>query len=397
VRTTDSRYPVELLARLVAARSPNPPGDERAVAAVIQADAASLGFPPARVVARTPNRPNLVFTLARGAPTLILAAHMDTMPPGNIASWRTDPYRLAEIDDRLVGLGAADMKGAVAATLVAAARWASSPDAAGCLTLAFTADEENGSAYGMKWLAREGLLVGDAAVVTEPSSVGQNSWEKFFVAQRGSCVCWLTARGEPGHSGALVPRGHRSSAPFAKALAALVDADLFSGLCHPVDGTPVTVNLATMVEGGMVPFAHPESLRAAVEVRTLEGMTEELVLSELRRVIAEAGLSDRVEIEPAPPPANWLDPGVAVHDERLLGAARRAWTEVIGSLPDPSVMTATTDSTWLNAAGIPALPAFGPGSLGVAHKPNEWILMEDFLRAVDLFEALIRQYFGQSE
>jgi acetylornithine deacetylase/succinyl-diaminopimelate desuccinylase-like protein len=70
---------------------------------------------------------------------------------------------------------------------------------------------------------------------------------------------------------------------------------------------------------------------------------------------------------------------------------------VIGSPPDPSVMTATTDATWLTAAGIPALPAFGPGSLGVAHKPNEWIFVEDFMRAVDLFEALIRQYFGQSK
>jgi acetylornithine deacetylase/succinyl-diaminopimelate desuccinylase-like protein len=56
------------------------------------------------------------------------------------------------------------------------------------------------------------------------------------------------------------------------------------------------------------------------------------------------------------------------------------------------VFPAGTDATHLNAAGIPALPTFGPGSLAVAHRPNEWIAERDLLRAVDLFEALVRAY-----
>ena len=55
-------------------------------------------------------------------------------------------------------------------------------------------------------------------------------------------------------------------------------------------------------------------------------------------------------------------------------------------------MPAGTDSTHLNAAGIPALPAFGPGSLAVAHRPNESIAEADLIRSVDLFESLIRAY-----
>lgn len=385
--------PIELLARLVAARSPNPPGDERAVAAVIEEAADELGLPKPHRYGRTDERPNLILTLGEGPPSLILAAHMDTMPPGNVASWDSDPYRLERVDGLLVGLGTADMKGAVAAMLVAAARWARDREGPGSLVLVLAADEENCSAYGMEWLASEGLLAGDAAVLTEPSSIGGRSWENFFVGQRGSCVAWLTARGQPGHSGQLVPRERRPSAAFAKALAALVDADLFAGWSHPVDGTPVTVNVATMVEGGMVPFAHPESLRATIEVRTLEGMTPEIVLGELRRAVAEVGLADRVEIEQAPPPAGWFDAGETAQDERLLTAARRAWEQVLGPPPPPSIMTAGTDSTWLNAAGIPALPAFGPGWLGVAHKPNECLPAEDLLRSVDLFDSLVRHYF----
>jgi succinyl-diaminopimelate desuccinylase len=383
---------VELLRRLVAARSPNPPGDERAVAAVIAEEAARLGLPAPATYALDPKRPNVLFELGDTAPRLILAAHMDTVPPGDVASWRSDPWELTESDGRLFGLGAADMKGAIAAMLVAAARWHAAPDPTGSLTLVFAADEESFSRYGMAFLADQGLLVGDAAVVTEPASLGAGSWESFFVAQRGSCVAWLTAIGEPGHSGALVPAERRASAPFARALVSLVEAGLFADWRHPVDGTPVTVNVGTIIDGGMVPVAHPESLRAAIEVRTLEGMSEELVLAELRRTIDEAGLRDRVSIMPAEPPLNWFGPGRSARDEPLLAAARAAWTEVIGPPPPPSVMTAGTDSTHLNAVGIDALPAFGPGSLAVAHRPDESIAADDLPRAVDLFEALIRNY-----
>jgi acetylornithine deacetylase/succinyl-diaminopimelate desuccinylase-like protein len=384
---------VFLLGRLVEARSPNPPGDERAVAKVIREEAQLLGLPEPDVYALDPLRPNLIFRLGSGSPSLILAAHMDTVPPGEIGLWGSDPFELTEVEGRLVGLGAADMKASIAAMLVASARWLRSPSPLGSVTLVFSADEENFSQFGMEFLANEGLLVGDGAVVTEPSSVGTGSWDSFFVAQRGSCVAWLTAHGEPGHSGALIPSHRRAAAPFAKALTALVEADLFTEWRHPIDGTPVTVNIGTVVKGGVIAIAHPEFLQAAIEVRTLEGMTEELVLGELRNVIEAAGLGARVEIHPASAPANWFDPGWEARDERLLAAARAAWTETLDRPPPtPAVMTAGTDSTHLNAVGIAALPAFGPGTLALAHKPNESIEANDLLLAIDLFNALIRAY-----
>src|SRR5207248_1826638 len=161
--------------------------------------------------AREGKRPNLIFTPSQGRPHLMLAAHMDTVPAGNIGSWHTDPFRLEEVDGRLAGLGAADMKASVAAMLLAAARILRNPEPEGMLTLVFSADEENGSAYGMEWLASEGLLVADAAAMTEPSGIGMKSWERLFVAQRGHCVSWLVAGGEPGHSGAPVAREKRAS------------------------------------------------------------------------------------------------------------------------------------------------------------------------------------------
>ena len=333
----------------------------------------------------------MILTIGSGSPHLILASHYDTMPPGDLNAWRSDPYTLTRSDGMLYGLGAADMKAGIAAMLVAAARVAAS-GFPGTLTLVFAADEENCSGDGMRWLAEEGLLAADAGVVVEPSSVSERSWEKLYVAQRGSCLAWLDARGVPGHSGTVMDAGARASAVFGRAIPALIESQPLSDRRHPVDGTPVTVNVATMVEGGMVPFAHPAALRAAIDVRTIEGLTEEEVLEALRRPIAEAGLAERVTIEPTEPPWNWFPPGETARDERLLNAAVGAWREVLGQEPEQAVLTAGTDSSWLNAAGIPALPAFGPGSLGVAHKPNEWLPEQDVITSVALFESLILRY-----
>ncbi len=389
---TDIEAAIDLLARLVAARSPNPPGDERPVAGVIIAAAEALDLPKGGLHAAHPARPNLIFRIGQGTPTLLLAAHMDTMPPGDECLWRYDPYTLQREGERLVGLGSADMKAAIVTILFAAARIAAIPEARGSLTLVFSADEEAGSAYGMEWLAGQGLLDADAAIVCEPSSVGARSWERLFVAQRGSCVSWLVARGEPGHSSMPVPREQRASASFVRALSALLDADPFLEWIHPVDGTRPLVNVATMVCGGMVPFAHPESLRASIEVRTIEGMTEDLVLARLHKILSDVGLADRVSLLPAAGPQNWIPPGKTVRDDRLLSAACRAWRQVLGVEPVQGVFPAGTDSSHLDALGIPALPAFGPGSLAVAHKPNESIHADDLPRAVELLEAAIRHY-----
>lgn len=389
---SEAEAATQFLAELIEARSPNPPGDETAVAEVIRRKAETLGLSTPFCHAREATRPNLIMKLGRGSPNLLLCGHMDTVPPGELSSWHTDPYRLERVDGHFAGLGTADMKAAIVAMMFAAARIAQNPEDRGSLTLVFCADEENGSAYGMQWLAENGLLSADAAAMMEPSSLAAESWQQLFVAQRGHCVAWLVAYGEPGHSGAPVPRERRASAAFARALMALIELDPFADWSHPVDGTRPTTNVATMVEGGMIPFAHPESLRACLEIRTIEGMTEEIVIRRLRESIANAGLAERVTIEQAHPPLNWIPPGETVRDQRLLSAARKAWQRVLGRDPVLAVFPAVTDSTHANAAGMPAFPAFGPGSLAAAHQPNESIPAEDLVKSIDLFETFIRSY-----
>jgi succinyl-diaminopimelate desuccinylase len=398
--TADLLDPMDLLGALVAARSPNPPGDERAAAGVVREAARAVGLPEPEEYRRSAERPNLLIRIGDahpGTPRLMLAGHLDTMPPGNLSSWQTDPYELTNADGRLAGLGVADMKSGVAAALLAAGRLATDPGWPGGLDLLFVADEENCSDYGMKWLVGQQVLTADAAVILEPAGgAAAESWARLFVAQRGSCVVRLTARGTPGHSAEQIPAGERAGVTLARAMAALADAELFAREAHPIDGTRPTVNIGTMVSGGITPFMHPESMTAIVEVRVIEGMTMAGVHGELRSALDGAGLADRVEIAAADPPHDWVPPssaaGTGPGADRLTRAAAAAMRSVLGTEPRPGVLLGVTDSCWLTEAAIPTLPAFGCGSLAVAHRPNEWIPPGDLTTAIDLTEALVRAY-----
>src|SRR5439155_18068391 len=144
--TADLLEPLELLGALVAARSPNPPGDERAAAGVVREAARALGLPQPEEYRRSAERPNLLIRIGApgpGSPRLMLVGHLDTMPPGNLSSWQTDPYELTRADGRLAGLGVADMKSGVAAALLAAGRLVADPGWPGGLDLLFLADEED--------------------------------------------------------------------------------------------------------------------------------------------------------------------------------------------------------------------------------------------------------------
>src|SRR5688500_8187273 len=86
---------IALTSALVAAPTPNLPGDETAAAAVIERALAYYGLPDAKVFAEEPHRPNLIVRSdgARPGPHLALCGHLDTKPVGDAApEWRTDPF-----------------------------------------------------------------------------------------------------------------------------------------------------------------------------------------------------------------------------------------------------------------------------------------------------------------
>jgi acetylornithine deacetylase/succinyl-diaminopimelate desuccinylase-like protein len=137
---------------------------------------------------------------------------------------------------------------------------------------------------------------------------------------------------------------------------------------------------------------HPSSLRASFDVRTVEGMTRDEVHGALRAALERAGLAERVDIVALDPPADWFPPGPAVTSGRLHAAAREALRLAVAADPPERILGGTTDSSYLTGRGVAALPALGPGTLGVAHRPNESIEVGALEQGIDVLEALVTAY-----
>ncbi|MYD44302.1 MAG: succinyl-diaminopimelate desuccinylase [Gammaproteobacteria bacterium] len=135
-------------------------------------------------------------------PCLVFAGHTDVVPIGSIESWHSDPFQPTERDGHLYGRGAADMKGSLAAMVVAAERFvAAHPKHAGSLGFLITSDEEDVALHGTKRVVetlkeRNDLM--DYCVVGEPSS-SELLGDAIRVGRRGSLNGTLVLRGPLGH------------------------------------------------------------------------------------------------------------------------------------------------------------------------------------------------------
>ena len=197
--------PVALAQTLIQCASVTPAdaGAQDVLAAALEA----LGFHTERLVfGSPPDGPvsNLFATIGDssdgGHPHFAFAGHTDVVPVGNAAAWSVDPFAGAIADGQLVGRGANDMKGAIAAFVAAAAGHV----ARGCpgrLSLIITGDEEGPAHFGtapmLDWLEAQGL-VPDLCLVGEPTSA-RLLGDMIKIGRRGSLNAWITVNGAQGH------------------------------------------------------------------------------------------------------------------------------------------------------------------------------------------------------
>jgi succinyl-diaminopimelate desuccinylase len=336
---------LELTRALIEAPSPNLPGDERAVAGVITDALGERGLPAPQVLAKEPARPNLLTTidLGPGGRHLCLCGHMDTKPVGS-AEWDTDPFQPVEEDGRLYGLGACDMKGALAAIVEAAA--AVGDVQRGRLSLLFTADEENASLYGARFLAETHAVEADAIVIGEPAGM-DGDWDRLHLLSRGLANFTLKVRGDQGHS-SLSDQRHMVNASLNMARLLVAFAEEFRPRApeHRLVPAGPTVNPGVKLSGGVNFGVFPGAAEFSVDVRTLPGMERDAFESELeawledkRRSIPD--LQARVEFEPDP--RGWLPATEVPEDAPVAHAAMGALEETLGYVPPPGAFPATTE------------------------------------------------------
>lgn len=387
---------LELMAELVKIDSQNPGTGEREIAEFVAGFAGSYGL-DAEIVETAPGRCNVIVSAdaGPGGRHLALSGHLDTKPIGGARSaWRTPPLGLVVADGLAYGLGSSDMKGAIAAMLLAATEWASTASA-GRLSLILTADEEAGSNHGAKALAEAGNVWPDAIVIGEPCGVA-DPWEALFVISRGICCFDVIIEGRQGHSG-LSDR-LPTSATLAAAKAALALADFEPKVARPstIPCRP-TVNSAVRIEGGVFYGVHPGSARVNCDIRLVPGMDRDDLDRDLRALLGAALPADVTwEIRYETGSLGWMDPAELDTAHPIVSAAQRACVSVFRRELPLAAYPGGTDATYFLEAGIPSIAALGPGWLSVAHGANECVGVDQLGQAQELYRALAHIYASRT-
>ncbi len=302
-------------------------------------------------------RPSVVGVLhgSGGGRSLMLNAHMDTVAAGGMSN----PFSPRVESGRVYGRGAYDMKGSLAAIMVAA-KEARELGLAGDLILTAVADEEVASSGTQAVLER---FTAGAAIVTEPTEL------RLCIAHKGFVWLEIEARGVAAH-GSRADLGIDAVARMGRVLTGVVDLDqqLRSVRGHPLLGTG-SIH-AAQIEGGKELSTYPARCVVKLERRTVPGEDAASVLREVDGVIARARRADprvdasaRILLDRAPS-------DVKSDSEYAVAVANAAY-EVLGARPDPIGVAYWMDMALLNSAGIPTV-AFGPSGAG-EHADVEWV------------------------
>jgi acetylornithine deacetylase len=316
------------------------------------------------VVEAAPGRPSVVATLRGrdGGPSLMLNAHMDTVGVAGMAA----PHEPRVADGRLHGRGAYDMKGGLAACMLAAAELARGEPLAGDLVVAAVADEEFAS-IGMQAVLEH--VRTDAAIVTEPTAL------RVCVAHQGFAWAQIETAGRAAH-GSRPAEGVDAITRMAPVLTNLarLQQDLGRRPPHPLVGPP-SIH-ASLIDGGQELSSYPARCRLSLERRTIPGETTADIEAELEALVAGVDGATASPTTPAGPL------GVEASVRVVPGLTREPFqvdpgapvVQAVRAAAPPSEVYGETywmDAALAQAAGIPTV-VFGPGGEG-AHAVEEWV------------------------
>ncbi len=374
----DSPALVSLLVDLVRLPSQNPGDDERAVADLVADRCRQLGL-QVTTPEVFPGRPNVVAHLRgdRPGPVVVLNTHLDTVPAGE--GWRDGPFAGVVRDGRVWGLGTSDAKGQVVAMLGAlAALVESHAPRAGEVVFTGVVDEELGS-RGAREVVKG--LKADYAIVGEPTR------HRIAIAHRGSVRPRIVVHGKAAHSS--TPRlGVNAIFKMRKVLEAL--EQYVEGLephRHPLIGPPS--GSVTLIRGGHKESAVPDRCEIVLDRRMVPGESEGAVIGDIEAILRRLVAEDpelRVGIAGYMPTSG--PPSETPRDARLVGLAVEAVREVTGSTPEIYGAGFGCDMTHFRAIGAEAV-VLGPGDIDRAHRPDEWIGIEELVDGTRIYAALL--------
>jgi acetylornithine deacetylase/succinyl-diaminopimelate desuccinylase-like protein len=371
----------ELVARLVAIDSENPPGRElRRCAEVLHDAMTRLGLAPEIVEIADKGEladPCLVRgSVGSGTRTLYFHGHFDVVPAQDRAQ-----FTAVRRDGRLVGRGTADMKGGVVSMLYGAAAAAQLGGLDGRIVLNLVCDEETGSVVGAGHLRAGGLIdpTAVAMVTAEPS--GGSIWH----AARGAISLLVTVRGREAHVG-QANRGvnaFTTMTTVARAVEGYARAMADRHTRFPTDAgdAPGTMVVVGGMSGSGTGFnVVPGSAYFTVDGRFNPEEDLDVELARLRAVIAEAAPDAEVTV------TQWQPPASTPETHPAAVALAETVRDVDGAVPRFALCAGILETRWYAQLGIPAF-GYGPGRLDVSHGPHEYVTEAALQRCAAVYAA----------
>ncbi len=375
----DSAFPreVDFLRKLIAIPSVNPPGKYDEISRFMQNFALQnelnseiLETPAEKVRSAhiTSNEPRLNVRISsksmRSSPRVLLLAHSDTVPPGDLSSWKFDPFGGEMVNGRMYGRGACDCKGRIAAYIFALLALKNVlktlPSA---VSVAITADEEIGGETGAKYLLDNGKLDCEYCI-------GEGYTWEVFNGFKGLLWCRISIKGVSAH-GATPQLGVSVTGPLEEILRQLREYRIRL-TSETSSGTSINVGI---IRAGTKINMVPDSATVEVDIRVGQTHTVQQVSSDISTIVKRVeemnhDLSFNLEI------MNQSEPISLPIDHELVRVVQASAEEVIGKPIPVKLWFAHSDTMHFLRKGIPAVN-YGAGQAGIAHITNEYVDLED--------------------
>lgn len=310
---------------------------------------------------------NLWATRGDGGPVLCFLGHTDVVPAGPREQWHSDPFVPELRDGRLYGRGAADMKGSVAAFVLALERFvAAHPNHAGTVAVLLTSDEEGEAIHGVRAVVEQFRARGqriDWCLVGEPSS-SQVLGDSVRIGRRGSLSGTLTVRGVQGHV-AYPDRADNPIHRFAPALAELTQRHWDDGF----DGFPATsFQVSNLNAGTGANNVIPGVLTALFNFRYSPASNAADLRREVEATLSRHSLDFSID---------WHLSGEPFHtpEGALRAAVRDSVRQHLGRMPDENTMGGTSDGRFIATLGAEVVE-LGPVNASI-HKIDEHVAVAD--------------------
>jgi succinyl-diaminopimelate desuccinylase len=376
--TTEVNDPTLALTRLLIARASVTPHDA-GCQQVMGERLARVGFSVEHM--RFGDVDNLWATRGGQGPLLVFAGHTDVVPPGDIASWESDPFQATTIESDLVGRGASDMKASLAAMVVACENFVGEhPDHSGRIGFLITSDEEgpakDGTVKVMEALAARGESI-DWCVVGEPSSTRQLG-DLVKNGRRGSLNATLVIHGKQGH----IAYPHLADNPIHGALPALnalvneawdAGNDFFD---------PTSLQISTIRAGQGVTNVIPGSLEVLFNVRFSTEVTADGIRERCETLLKQHNLSFDIDWSLSGEPF-LTTPGA------LLSAVTCSIEAVTGSQPAVSTGGGTSDGRFIAPGGTQVVEVGHVNE--TIHQCNERVKLADVPRLTEIYRGILER------